>query len=268
MSTRASPFFVVAAVIVPGDRDADLRAARDGMCRGLDKPVDTVLHWSDNIRRHDQRKYVASALGALDFVRIAYVVVDKARLRAGASGLSDHSRMYNYAIRRLLERISWFVDACGGEAIVTFAHVRRFPYEKLTQLPRPAAGDGDDDPVGGPAGLASDRPAAQRPPPATGRHRRGVPRRRAHSGPLRGGRARVSRPDRPADLRAGPAAPSRRTASTSSGTAPRPGRSRAGSRGGRTCSPTDEAHFRAGPATAARVERVSRSPVTDGHPAP
>ena len=96
MSTRASPFFVVAAVIVPGDRDADLCAARDGMCRGLDKPVDTVLHWSDNIRRHDQRKYVASALGALDFVRIAYVVVDKVRLRAGASGLSDHSRMYNY----------------------------------------------------------------------------------------------------------------------------------------------------------------------------
>src|SRR5262249_27266299 len=47
------------------------------------------------------------------------------------TALSDPAMMYNYAIRRLLERVSWYVDEHNGEAIVTFAHVRRFPYAKL-----------------------------------------------------------------------------------------------------------------------------------------
>jgi hypothetical protein len=45
--------------------------------------------------------------------------------------LSDPAAMYNYAIRRLLERVTWFVRDHGGETTITFAHIKRFPYAKL-----------------------------------------------------------------------------------------------------------------------------------------
>lgn len=134
MSPSSSPFFILAAVVVPDDRDADLRAERDKLCVALDRPIGTVLHWAENIKRHEQRKFVASALGSQDYVTLSYVIVDKARLRAsgGAQGLKDHTAMYNYAIRRLLERLSWLIRDSHGEAILTFAAIRRFPYHRLT----------------------------------------------------------------------------------------------------------------------------------------
>jgi hypothetical protein len=40
--------------------------------------------------------------------------------------------MYLFALRMLLERISWYVDEHrGGEAVVTFAHLKRFKVIKL-----------------------------------------------------------------------------------------------------------------------------------------
>jgi hypothetical protein len=39
--------------------------------------------------------------------------------------------MYLYAVRLLLERVSWYVhENGGGPAIVTFAHLTRFPAAK------------------------------------------------------------------------------------------------------------------------------------------
>ena len=47
------------------------------------------------------------------------------------TALTDPASMYNYAIRRLLERVTWYVRDQGGETAITFAHVKRFPYAKL-----------------------------------------------------------------------------------------------------------------------------------------
>lgn len=132
LNINSSPFFVLAAVMVRDSRDRDLRNFRDGICVDLGKPTKTTLHWAENIKKHDQRKFVSASLGALDYVRVSYVIVDKQSVRAARGGLGDHARMYNYAVRRLLERISWAIDDRGGEAILTFAHVRRFPYPHLT----------------------------------------------------------------------------------------------------------------------------------------
>jgi hypothetical protein len=131
MGLSSSPYFVLAAVIVPDHRDAELRSVRDTLCKDLGKPTGTVLHFAENIKKHDQRKHVARLLGELDYVRVSFVIVDKLGLRSAGS-LPDHTRMYNYAVRRLLERTSWYIDDAGGEAIVTFAHIRRFPYATLT----------------------------------------------------------------------------------------------------------------------------------------
>lgn len=140
--SQKSPYFILGAVIAREVDRPDLERARDGLCRQLGKPVHTVLHWSDNLKGHPTRKEVASSLSEWPLV-LAYVVVDKASIRRTRTGLGDHARLYNYAVRRLLERVSWFVDdqivnAQRGRAFVSFAHVRNFNYAPfhayLTQL--------------------------------------------------------------------------------------------------------------------------------------
>jgi hypothetical protein len=127
---RASPIFVMTAVIA---RDADvpaLKTLRDGICTSLGKPVATVLHWADNVKEHSQRKHVSRQIGGAPLT-LTNVIVMKKPLMGSGTALSDATTMYNYALRRLLERITWYVDDRGGEAIITFAHVKRFPYERL-----------------------------------------------------------------------------------------------------------------------------------------
>lgn len=132
---RSSPIFVVTAVIV---RDADrsaIVAALDNINERLDKPSGTVLHWAQNVKHHAQRKFVAREIGALP-ITLTSVIVMKRPMMGSGTQLSDATSMYNYAIRRLLERVSWYVDDQGGEAILTFAHVRRFPYKRLERYLR------------------------------------------------------------------------------------------------------------------------------------
>lgn len=100
------------------------------MCADLDKPIDTVLHWAQNIKQHSQRKYVCKALGGSG-AKLAYVVVDKATCSNTPDGMGDHVKMYNYALRRLLERISWFAHGRNRDVHLAIAHVRNFKYPAL-----------------------------------------------------------------------------------------------------------------------------------------
>ncbi len=101
----------------------------------LGKPAGTTLHWAENIKDHAQRKMVARTLGELP-ITITNVVVMKRHVNSTNTRLDDHASMYNYAVRRLLERLSWFLQREQGEAVLTFAHVRRFPYETLEKYIR------------------------------------------------------------------------------------------------------------------------------------
>jgi len=136
-SAASSPVFLQAALIVPDELDANLRAVRDQLCVDLSKPTHTVLHWAQNIKQHSQRKHVAKVLGSLApqrgylGVQLAYVVVDKARCSQDPSGMGNHTRMYNYSFRRLLERVSWRARRMNREALVTIAHVKNFKYPEL-----------------------------------------------------------------------------------------------------------------------------------------
>lgn len=126
----SSAIFNLSAIVVR-DEDADqLKTVRNDLCDSLGKPQSTVLHWSANVRTHAARKFVSDRLSDAS-ITVANVVVDKRSLMGSGSALKDPAMQYNYAVRRLLERVSWFVDEEGGEAIVTFAHIRRFPYENL-----------------------------------------------------------------------------------------------------------------------------------------
>lgn len=128
-SARSSPVFILAAIVVRDEDEPQLRLIRDQLCTDLEKPHATVLHWAQNIQKHSQRNYVAKTIGGAPLT-LLYVIVDKASLRA-ASGLHNHERLYNYAVRRLIERLSWYIRDEEAEAIVTFARIRNFKYTSL-----------------------------------------------------------------------------------------------------------------------------------------
>jgi hypothetical protein len=96
----------------------------------LGRPASAVLHWSENVKEHSQRRFVSRELAKLPVV-ITNTIVLKRPLMGTGTELSDAGSMYNYAIRRVLERITWYVRARGGNVIITFAHVRNFPYHRL-----------------------------------------------------------------------------------------------------------------------------------------
>lgn len=127
---NSSAIFNLSAVVMHDDAVAEVMGVRGSICDELGKPRETVLHWSENIKSHSARKFVSRKLADAPMA-VTNVVVDKSSLMGSGTGLSDPARQYNYAVRRLLERISWLVDDEGGEAIVTVAHIRRFPYESL-----------------------------------------------------------------------------------------------------------------------------------------
>jgi hypothetical protein len=67
---------------------------------------------------------------------ITNVIMVKPRVAAatptGGTFIKHPDPMYLYAVRLLLERVSWYVhENGGGPAIVTFAHLTRFPVAKL-----------------------------------------------------------------------------------------------------------------------------------------
>jgi hypothetical protein len=127
---RSSDVFVLAAVVLQDSVDRDARTRLAKINEAFGRSPHAGLHWADNIREHAQRKFVAREVAATDCVLLA-VVVHKTCLIGTGTGMSDSTQQYNYAVRRLLERISWLMQKSDGEAIVTFAHVRRFPYSRL-----------------------------------------------------------------------------------------------------------------------------------------
>jgi hypothetical protein len=129
-NAASSRYFVFAALIIEDTAEPGVRAARDQLCLDMGKPTKTVLHWSENIKAHPERKHSAAVLGAQDLT-LSYVIVDKASLRS-AQGLASPIQMHNYAARRLLERLSWYVRDEGGTAFVTFAHIKNFKYATFT----------------------------------------------------------------------------------------------------------------------------------------
>lgn len=132
-SPTSSPVFVLAAVVVPDELDVHLRLVRDQLCHDLGKPTATVLHWAENLRYHSHRKHAVRTLASTD-VHICYVVVDKASFGASPpGGLRDHHKLYNYAMRRLLERLSWLARKHQRTARIEIAHIKNFKYETLRE---------------------------------------------------------------------------------------------------------------------------------------
>jgi hypothetical protein len=129
---RSSDCFVLAAAILHASDTSTGRSLLAKLRSDLGKPAATVLHWTGNVRTHSQRKYASTQIGEFDRLTIATVAVHKPSFYGQGTGLSDHVRLYNYAVRYLLERLSWFAKDSGRPLAPVFSHVKGFPYDALT----------------------------------------------------------------------------------------------------------------------------------------
>jgi len=87
---------------------------------------------------HAQKIKACQDVAGSSVATITNVVFCKSKLAGqiprtgGVAYIKQADPMYLYTVRLLLERISWYVDEHGGgPAIVTFAHLTRFPAVKL-----------------------------------------------------------------------------------------------------------------------------------------
>jgi hypothetical protein len=135
VSSASDRHFVVSAVIVRDRDDATLRAGLAKLRTVLGRHDGHVLHFQKF--SHSQRLKAAQDVAGFPIAAITNVVVNKdligEPLPAGDMAfISRPDPMYLWALRLLLERISWFVDDNGGaDAIVTFAHLKGFRTQKL-----------------------------------------------------------------------------------------------------------------------------------------
>jgi hypothetical protein len=135
ISADSGCHFVVSAIIVADSTDAVLRAELADLRASLKRHPGHVLHFVK--LGHSQRLKAVQDIAKFSFAAITNVIVHKdligQPLPAGNMAyVSKPDPMYLWALRLLLERISWFVDDNGGEeAIVTFAHLKGFKVQKL-----------------------------------------------------------------------------------------------------------------------------------------
>jgi hypothetical protein len=121
---------MLTAVVVRTAREPELAATLDRINDVLGRTPNVELHWHKNIKRHDERKFVASELAKLPATFIV-AVLDKSSLRGKVPGLQDQGQAYRYLLRRLLERVSWYLTKQAGVASVRLAHVRGMKYDML-----------------------------------------------------------------------------------------------------------------------------------------
>ncbi|MEX1143057.1 MAG: DUF3800 domain-containing protein [Thermoleophilaceae bacterium] len=145
VSEQSSAHFVASAVAVRDSDDARARAELDRLRDSLGRQPGQVLHFQRF--SHSQRLKAVQDLTASSIAAIFNVVLCKRGFSEPAPGdvsyIVNPDPMYLWAVRLLLERVSWFVrDQGDGPAITTFAHVRRFKVQKLHDYRRALERDG------------------------------------------------------------------------------------------------------------------------------
>lgn len=135
ISAESDRHFVVSAIIVPDSGDAQLRSDLAELRASLGRHPGHVLHFVKF--NHSQRLKAAQDVARFSFAAITNVIVHKDLIGqphpAGeTSYIARPDPMYLWALRLLLERISWYVDDNDGdEAIITFSRLKGFKPQKL-----------------------------------------------------------------------------------------------------------------------------------------
>lgn len=133
-NSNCSHWFVLSAVISRKAQDLGLLALLDSLRQRLNKPPKKPLHFRD--LKHEQRLLVVDRIAAAD-LKTASVLVYKPLIKE-PEVFRERYRLYFYAARYLLERVSWYCrdhktisDVGDGSAEVIFSSRSGMSYDDL-----------------------------------------------------------------------------------------------------------------------------------------
>lgn len=133
---NASSWFVLSAAITRKSRDLETVKVVDTVRELLKRPLKKPLHFRD--LRHEHRLPFVSLLAQTHHLRAVSVLVHKPSILEPETFREPH-RLYFYAVRHLLERVSWLcrdrrLPGDGdGSAEIIFSNRSGMSYEDLRQ---------------------------------------------------------------------------------------------------------------------------------------
>jgi hypothetical protein len=135
MQPVSSVHFAVSAFLIEAPTLRQLREELKVLSLELGRQAGQVLHFRN--LTHPQKVRATQAIGGSSVRAITNVIVCKRHLQdvgspGNAAFISRPDPMYLWALRLLLERLSWYIrDHGGGSSVVTFAHINHFGIQKL-----------------------------------------------------------------------------------------------------------------------------------------
>lgn len=114
--------FAATAVLVPDGAQTPALAAWDRATLEIGRPPGTPLHWV-NVRSHSQRRHLVRTVAAQADVSTISAVLCKHHL-PNVAAIANAEYLYNWTLRLLLERISWFAKDRGAEVALTFSQIK------------------------------------------------------------------------------------------------------------------------------------------------
>jgi len=127
----ASPWFFVSGVIVHTDDEVKVRAVVDEAIRTIwvsrHQTPPSLLHWRD--LDHNKKIVVAQLLAAQPFCQVSVGIWKRGISQT--SRLTQSDFLYRYAVRFLLERVTWYVDDQGGRVKLAFSNRSRLDPTRL-----------------------------------------------------------------------------------------------------------------------------------------
>ncbi len=130
----SSDWFVLSAVVTRAARDLEVVKLVDRVRTNLSKPNKKPLHFRD--LRHEHRLPYIAEIAKAD-LRTVSILVHKPSLKEPEK-FQERYRLYFYATRYLLERISWYCrdhktahDSGDGSATIVFSNRSGMSYEEL-----------------------------------------------------------------------------------------------------------------------------------------
>ncbi len=135
----SSRWFVLSAAVIRKTNDLQMVSCLKEVREVLHKVPKTPLHFVD--LKHEQRVPFARRVGALP-IRTVSVLVHKPSIKEPEKFQNEKYRLYRYATRLLLERVSWLCrdqrreDEGDGFAEIIFSNRSNMSYEEIREYLR------------------------------------------------------------------------------------------------------------------------------------
>lgn len=136
----SSDWFIVSAVVSLTDHQSDLRLAGEKIREAFEMPPHSVLHFT---KLSHERRLLAIDTIMRERIRFVSVLIDKRNIRDVSTFTAQRGRLYYYAVRLLLERVSWLCRDTANrhrmpspKARIIFEHRRRLKHDDLVSYVR------------------------------------------------------------------------------------------------------------------------------------